>query len=103
MEHPKRTLFHLLDGIDGIVYTNYPATRVNWETMKIDTINGLPAVCRAHVFQHEEAAVNFIKNNKHQIVVWEFFIPAWVEEDGVFNDPRPIIRYAKKPGIQYVN
>jgi len=93
--HPKRTLFHLLDCIDGILYSTQRAISVDWEKMETDTDDGEPVVCRLHVFRDEIEAVDFIEKNKHQIVVCDFFIPPW-EDDGVTcTDPRPMIRYAK--------
>lgn len=110
MFHDKIDLMDILKDIPEVVVTPGATFSVNWETMKVsksaycpnEVPGSTPHVVKSFKFQNIEKIVEFVKNNKHQIVIWACFIPSYTEEIGTYSDPRPIMRYAKRPGSELI-
>lgn len=116
--HTREDLTHHLKNIEGVVWVNFPCFIVNWDTMEVPKsqnsasvfmLSGLPggekysaAECKLYKMQNVERAIEFVERNKHQMVVYEMFMPPWREEEGVCIDPRPFLRCSRKPETQFV-
>lgn len=106
--HPQENLTHLLKNIEGVLYTDYPTFVIDWEGMRMREgwtygMDGISyATTQSYIFQNIEKILEFVEQNKHQIVIYRCIMMSWYEEPNVCKDPRPILSYAKKPGAELI-
>jgi hypothetical protein len=101
----EEDLLPLLKDIEGVVYTQTPEFFIDWDMMKVGV--GYPpvvaGVVKTQKFKSAENIVRFVKNNKHQIVIYAFLRVYWSKE--LIKQEAPIspayfLKYAKKPYFQ---
>jgi hypothetical protein len=101
----------------NVTYTPTPVFLVNWETMAVwknpyssrtiitknDVVkiedsqkDFVTAQCLVHKFKDVETAIDFVKRNSHQIVVYEFKLQKSNPDPNFLSDP--YVQYAKRPG-----
>jgi hypothetical protein len=103
--HEQKDLISYLKDIDGVLYTELPVFVIDWECMRFrDSFwCNIPGISIGYAqtgysFDNIESTREFVKKNKHQIVIYKFALPCWVEEVGIpKNVPSPVLFYAIKP------
>lgn len=93
-----------LSGIEGVTYTTTPNALINWDTMEVFYGNSnerpdtVPFATKSHKERSLDDIAEFVKNNKHQIVVYSVFLHTQGSLCNFNWSAAHLIRFARKPG-----
>jgi hypothetical protein len=108
IQHDREDLIPLLDEIGKVIYTSMPVCVVNWETGQAfpappDIREHECYTVRGEKFEDIKTAVEFVEKNKHQIVVYDFTTPPWIEtKEWSLKHRKPFLSYATKKGATLI-
>jgi hypothetical protein len=111
-EYTSTNLLHLITEIDGVTLSSYPTVCCNWDTMEVFPKNYISddeiadgksiQFVKGVKYRSEDDMIEFVKKNKHQIIVYEAYIMgpdfySALAKQNFSPIPGPILRHVRKP------
>jgi hypothetical protein len=111
--HPRISYMPLLREMGGVTFSDRPCFLIDWDTMNVQHLidegrlidhigTYMPAIVKTITLRSKEWGIEFVRANKRNMVVHDFFLQPWTEFPNVCSDPIPYLRYVHRPGSDKV-